>query len=335
MAKIKLIDVAQRAGVSKSTVSQYLNGRFDYMSKETKERVKLAIDDLNYVPNPIARSLKTDKTKTIGVIVRDITGYDTSQTIRAIDDFCKNKDYNVIIYNTDFNAEIEKKSLHALQQLRVDGIIIASSGSNTKIINEFILLEMPVVQFQIEYDGNERNMIVSDYRQAAFEATDYLINLGHKKICFLTQDFKNVKSRNERYLGYLAALEKHGIPLDDQLIHYWHRETGFTQLPNTLLNADIPPTAFFSQHLAITTELLKNLNQANISIPDDVSLLGFDDLPMAEFFKVPITVIKQEPHRIGLEAAKVLLDNIENKENLSHRVMVPCTLAKRASCKQL
>jgi DNA-binding LacI/PurR family transcriptional regulator len=256
MKKIKIIDVAELAGVSKSTVSQYLNGRFDYMSEKTKQRVKAAVDELDYVPNPIARSLKMDKTKTIGVIVRDITGFYTSRTIRGIDDYCKTSEYNVLIYNTDFDPSIEAKSLAALYQLRVDGIIIASSGKNKDTINKYIDKGMPIVHFQLEHDGNEKNIIVSDYRKAAFEATEYLIQLGHQRICFVTQNFKNVKSRQERYLGYVDALKKYHILLDETLIQLWERESGFQESPEEILNMINPPTVFFTQHLAITTELL-------------------------------------------------------------------------------
>ena len=173
MQKIKLIDVAKRANVSKSTVSQYLNGRFDYMSEATKERVKAAVKELNYAPNPIARSLKTNKTKTIGVIVRDITGFYSSQAIRGIDDFCKTSEYNVLIYNTDFDAEVEARSLQALSQLRIDGLIVTSTGQNTDLIAEQVKRGLPVVEFQIEHDDSKKNIILSDYRQAAFEATEY------------------------------------------------------------------------------------------------------------------------------------------------------------------
>ena len=335
MPKIKLIDVANHAGVSKSTVSQYLNGRFEYMSEKTKDRVKLAISELDYVPNPIARSLKMDKTKTIGVIVRDITGFYTSRTIRGIDDYCKTSEYNVIIYNTDFDPNIEARSLEALYQLRVDGIIIASSGKNTDLIAKYIDKGLPIVHFQLEHDGNEKNIVVSDYRKAAFEATEYLINLGHKRICFVTQDFKNVKSRNERYLGYVEALNKYKIPLDKQLIQYWQRETGFQQSPQSILDSVNSPTVFFTQHLAITTELLTVLNEEKTSIPDDVSLLGFDDIPMAEFFKVPITVITQNPYEIGKEATKILLNNINDKKTPSQKTMIPCSLTQRSSCKKI
>ena len=335
MAKVKLVDVAQLASVSKSTVSQYLNGRFDYMSKDTQARIKRAIEALDYVPNPIARNLKADKTKTIGVIVRDITGFDTSHTIRGVDDFCKTCDYNALIYNTDFDPGVEARSLEALYQLRVDGIIIASSGENNKLIADYIKKGMPIVHFQLEHDGVEKNLILSDYRQAAFDATEYLIRLGHERICFVTQAFKNVKSRNERYLGYVSALEKHNIPVDENYIQKWHRQTGFEHSPTSILASNNAPTAFFTQHLAITTELLTHLNRENISIPDDVSLIGFDDIPMAEFFKVPITVVKQEPYLMGKEATKLLLENIHDKNKPAQKILIGCSIVQRQSCKKM
>lgn len=333
MVKIKLIDVAEKAGVSKSTVSQYLNGRFDYMAEKTKQRIMQAIEELDYVPNPIARSLKTAKTKTIGVIVRDVTGSYTGKAIRGIDDFCKKNGYNVLIYNTDFDPTIEAQSLQALRQLNVDGIIIASSGKNAELICKFIDKGLPVVQFQLEHDGTEKHIILSDYRQGAFDATDYLITLGHKRICFITQHFDSVKSRNERYQGYLEAHLKHGMSVDNQLIQYWHRETGFEFSPTELLSQLNPPSAFFTQHLAITTALLENLEHGNITIPNDVSVISFDDIPMAKFFKVPITVIKQEPYEIGTESASALLNLLNEKQTSAKKVMVPCSLIKRASCK--
>jgi len=332
MQKVKLADVARLAKVSNSTVSQYINGRFDYMSKETELRVRAAIKELNYTPNRFAQGLKTTKTKTIGVIVRDITGFDTSRTIRGVDDFCKKANYNALIYNTDFNPEVEAKSLEALFQLQVDGIIIASSGKNNGLIEEYIHKGLPIVHVQLEHDGSEKNLVLSDYRKAAFDATDYLIKLGHERICFVTQEFQNVKSRNERYLGYTDALKKHGIQYNEALVQYWQRETGFENSPKAILQSAAAPTAFFTQHLAITTELLAHLNQEEVSVPDDVSLLGFDDIPMTEFFKVPVTVVKQEPYIIGKEAAQLLLELIEDKDRHSQKIMISCSVTQRYSC---
>ena len=335
MKKIKIIDVAEHAGVSKSTVSQFLSGRFNYMSEKTKARIEAAISDLDYVPNPIARSLKTDKTKTIGVIVRDITGYDTSRVLRGIDDFCKSSEYNVVIYNTDFDADTEARALVSLKSMRVDGVIIASSGKNLDLISQYGESQFPIVQFQLEYEQCKTNIVLSDYRKAAFEATEYLINLGHTRIGFLTQKFAEVKSRDERYQGYLAALTKHNITPDQELILYWDRKNGFLNPLSTLLSKSDPPTALFSQHLAITIETINALKKLNLTIPEDISLLGFDDIPMIEHFKVPVTVIKQNPYSVGVESAKLLLNNINNEKLPVTRTTIPCELIQRESCKQI
>lgn len=346
MTKIRIIDVATRANVSKSTVSQYLNGRFSHMSAATKEKIRMAVEDLNYVPNPIARSLKSDKTKTIGVIVRDISGFNTSRILRGIDDFCKKNDYNVLIYNTDFDESIERRSLVTLKQMCVDGIIITSTGKNADLINDYVASGFPIVQFQLEYDDCRTNMVLSDYRQAARNATEYLIKLGHTRICFLTQHFEGNLSRTERYQGYRDALNAHNIEFDEELVQYWARDTGFTQSLTALLQPTAstsvkPPTAFFTQHLAITTDLLKQLHQDNIEIPQQVSIVGFDEIPMVEMFKVPVTVIQQDSYNIGVESAKLLLNDLvsdnavqERLESKIKKIVVPCRLIKRESCRK-
>lgn len=136
MKRVKMSDVAKKTGVSLSTVSQYMNGRYEYMSSETKEKIKNVAEELNYIPNSIARSLATAKTKTIGVIVSNITGYFTSSVVRGVEDYCKKNDYSIIIYNTDHDSELEKKSINILKMLRVDGILIVPSGKNNELINK-------------------------------------------------------------------------------------------------------------------------------------------------------------------------------------------------------
>jgi len=335
MSKPKLIDVANEAGVSKSTVSQFLNGRFDYMSQDTKARVQHAVEKLQYVPNNIARSLKTDRTKTIGVIVRDVAGYYTSQAIRGMYDYCKSNGYNMIIFNTDFNPKVEAQALATLEQLRVDGMIIAPSGSNSEMLNNISNRDKPCVQFQLEHADDEKNIIISNYRQAAFDATEYLIELGHTNICFLTQKFESVKSRFERYQGYVAALSKHNITVEKHNIQYWQRESGFENSPRELLESGNAPSAFFAQHLAITTDLLREIGKASIRIPEDVSIIGFDEIPLTEFFKTPITVVKQEPYIIGHQTAKLLIKHLEQPGLENQRIEVPCSLVKRKSCKRV
>ncbi|OBT13999.1 LacI family transcriptional regulator [Vibrio sp. UCD-FRSSP16_10] len=335
MKKTRIIDVATHAGVSKSTVSQFLNGRFGHMSAQTKIKIEAAVKELNYVPNPIARSLKVVKTKTIGVVVRDITGFYTSRVMRGIDDYCKQHNYNVMIYNSDFDAESEKQALLSLQQMCVDGIIIASSGLNSELINQFVANGTPVVQFQLEYPNCQSSIVLSDYQQAAFQATEHLIEMGHQRICFVAQKSFNSDSRKARYEGYVQALNKHGMTENADLILYWDREKGFEQDPAQLLQQSVAPTAFFSQHLAITIELLQTFNRVNIEIPEQASVLGFDEIPMVELFKVPITVLRQDAHKIGSESAKLAIEFIEGKHETMQRTIVPCQLIKRDSVRDI
>jgi len=332
MAKAKITDVADRAGVSKSTVSQYLSGRYEYMSKNTKARIESAISELNYIPNPTARNLKSNKNKTIGVIVRSITGYDSCRAIRGIDDFCKANGYNVLIYNTDVDPTTEEKALQSLRQLRVDGILIAPSGLNLDLIAGINQKDLPIVQYQVEHDQRDTSIVVSDYEKYAFEATEYLIQLGHKRICFYTQEIKDVTSRRERYQGYVNALEQYNIPIDQQLVQTWNREDGFQHAPVSMLAMHNAPTAFFAQHLVITAHLLQELHKSNIAIPQQVSVIGFDKVPMTNLFKTPITAIEQDSHRIGTESAKLLFDIINNQAENTQKILLPCTFKKRQSC---
>lgn len=331
MQKIKIIDVANYAGVSKSTVSQFLNGRLNYMSEKTRLKIQDAIQALNYVPNPIARSLKTDRTNTIGVIVRDITGSDTSRVLRGIDDYCKAQQFNVLIHNTDFNPEAEASALQNLRQMKVDGIIIASSGQNTDTINKYINAGLPVVQFQMEYQPCDHNIVLSDYHQGAFKATEYLVKLGHKRICFISQNFSHVVSRQARYQGYLDALKKHNIDYDPALLQYWDRKSKLHTPLKEMLETT-KATAIFAQHFAITEQVMSELKQLKLEIGKDISLISFDDIPMVDHFKVPITVVKQDPYRVGEESGRILIENIRNKGQAEQRVTIPCELLERASC---
>ncbi|GAD79239.1 LacI family DNA-binding transcriptional regulator [Vibrio ezurae] len=335
MKKIRIIDVAQHAGVSKSTVSQYLNGRFGHMSAQTKIKIESAVKELNYVPNPIARSLKVEKTKTIGVVLRDITGFNTSRVMRGIDDYCKKHNYNVMIYNSDFDAKAEERALMSLKQMCVDGIIMSSSGLNSALIKQFIDSGMPVVQFQLEYPDCQSHMVLSNYQEAAFQATEHLIEMGHRRICFVAQDFSDNCSRKARYQGYVDALKKHGLSTNPDLILYWDREKGFADSPVELLQSTQAPSAFFTQHLAITVDLLQAFNAANIQIPQQASIIGFDEIPMVEMFKVPVSVLRQDAYQIGLETAKLSIESILGKHSQFQRTIVPCTLVKRDSVRKL
>jgi LacI family transcriptional regulator len=336
MKNAKLTDVAAKAGVSISTVSQYLNGRYKYMSQDTKERIRISIEELNYIPNSIARSLKTDVTKTIGVIVFDMTGYFTSNVLRGIDDYCKKNDYNVLIYNTDYDAEIEKKSINILKMLRVDGIIIASTGNNNKLLDEENKNATCIVQVFMEYDDLDISTVLSDYKGSTFNATEYLIKLGHKKIALITQEYEHIPSRHDRILGYEEAMIKNGIALNSNFINIWDRFSDLNKTFHEILKSENQPTAIFSMHSSVTAELLNYCNVNKINVPEDLSIIGFDELPLANLFKTPITVVDQKPYEIGQKAAELVLWKITHKEEKqNNKVILPCELKIRESCNSL
>ncbi len=336
MKQVKMVDVAKAAGVSQSTVSQYLSGRYQHMSKETKERIEEVIEEMNYVPNSIARSLKIDKTNTIGVIVFSIDGFYTSKVVRAIDDYCKKHDYNVLIYNTDYDPEIEKKSINILKMLRVDGIIIASTGRNNSLLREENLSGMPIVQMYMEFDDLKISTVVANYEEAAFQATEYLISLGHKDIAVVTQEYEHIRSRYDRIRGYEKALTKHHLPVNKDLIYIWQRDEDINQVFESLCNKPSLPTAIFSMNESSTIALMRFLKAKGFNVPEDFSVIGFDKLPAVDLMKIPVTVIEQPTYDIGEKSAELLLSKIRNKgKKINKKIVLPCDFQIRESCRKV
>ncbi len=335
MKRVKLIDVANKAGVSKSTASQYLNGRFEYMSQETKEKIRCAIEELNYVPNPIARSLKTEKTNLIGVIVHNITGVITSNVLRGIDDYCKKQNYNVLIYNTDYNPEVERKSINTLKSLRADGLIITSSGSVNALLNQEERSGLPIVHIHREFDDLNVNTVLSDYYQGAFSATEYLIRLGHRRIGVITRPYESIPSRHRRIQGYQAALTEHGIAYDSDFVCISNTSDDIKPIYESFMNNSEPPTAIFSMFSEVTVDLLNYLNINRINVPDDISIIAFDDLPLSHLLRTPLTAVNQSAYELGEKAAELMISKIENKDRDHENVTLPCELIIRDSCRKI
>lgn len=333
MSRVKLIDVANRAGVSKSTVSQFLNGRYEYMSTETKEKIDRAVKELGYIPNPIARSLKTRKTFTIGVIVDDMTGSTTSKIIRGIDDYCKKLNYNILIYNTDHIPENEERSIEILKTFGVDGMIISSTGENIDLINKTDQDGIPIIHINRSYEGLAVNTVLSDFYMGSREATLHLLDLGFKDIGILTRPYKDTPSRKRRVEGCLDLLKERGIDISDENISIIKDNDDVKNAYEQLMFLPKPPKVIFSQYSRITIELLTYLKSKKISIPDDIAIIAFDDLPLSHLFKTPLTVVNQKAYDLGTESAELLLKKIKKPEESYEDITIPCELIIRESCK--
>lgn len=333
MSRVKLIDVANRAGVSKSTVSQFLNGRYEYMSADTKEKIDKAVKELGYVPNPIARSLKTRKTFTIGVIVDDMTGSTTSKIIRGIDDYCKKLNYNILIYNTDHIPENEERSIEILKTFGVDGMIISSTGENIDLINKTDQDGIPIIHINRSYEGLEVNTVLSDFYNGSRDAIKHILDLGHRDIGLLTRPYKEIPSRKRRVDGCLDPLKDFNISIDEEHMFIIENYDEVKNAYDQLMSLPKPPTVIFSQYSRITIELLTHMNSLGVNIPEDISVIAFDDLPLSHLFKTPLTVVNQKAYELGTESASLLLKKIKNPKDIYEDIIIPCELIVRDSCK--
>jgi len=335
MTQVKLIDVANKAGVSKSTASQFLNGRYEYMSAATKERLDAAVKELGFVPNQLARSLKTKKSNTIGVMVNSINGPTTSDVIRGIDDHLKGEGYNVLIYNTDYNKDTELASIANLVAQSADGLIITSSGQINALLNDEDHLGMPVVHIHRTFEGLTSNTVLSDFQTGAYDASSYLIAQGHERIAVITRSYEQIPSRQLRLEGYLSALKDNSISIDHSLIQIADDPERIHQIVPMLMALPEPPTAIFTMYARLTKEVLYYCNTHHIDIPQDLSIIGFDDLPMASLFKSPLTVINQSSYDLGIESAKLLVEKINHPAQRQVDVVLPCHLIVRDSTRSI
>lgn len=332
MTKIKLKDVAEKAGVSKSTVSQYLNKRYQYMSQETRDRIQSVVEDLGYQPNGIARSLKIKKTNTIGVVVANILHTFSTYVSRGIEDYCQQHGYNVILCNADNNPKKEESYLQMLRMKQVDGIIIAATGKCNELISNEIGKGFPIVQIDRYFDDLETDIVIADNYHGVFEAVEHLIRQRYKRIGLVVPEGNMLSVRRQRMEGYYEALKKYGIPVDESLVKFLSKENAQRQL-SSLFEMEDRPTAVFTTNDLMAIETLTFLKENNIRIPEEIAIATFDELTMASLLESPLTVVAQPAYDIGMTAADLLIKRIEGKGKRKYQKKVlSCKLIVRESC---
>ncbi|HET7580257.1 MAG TPA: substrate-binding domain-containing protein [Bacillales bacterium] len=312
MKKVTMADVAKRANVSKSTVSQYLNKRYDYMGEKTKQRIEEAIHELGYQANFIARSLKQKRTSTIGVIVANILHTFSTQVIRSIEDLCNEQDMHVIVCNADDDPEKEKKYINMLRAKQVDGLIVFPTGGNMDLYESMIKEKFPLVFIDRLVEGLSVDTFLLDNEDAAKQAVDHLIEKGHRRIGIITTSLiRNITSRMERISGFKKALAAHGVEMENNYIkglEVQEIQEGLSEM----LGLQEAPTAIFAGNDLSLMEILHFMKERQIKIPDDLALINIDDVSFADIYSPPLTTISQPTFQIGKEAAALLLEKIKN-----------------------
>ncbi len=327
-------DVAERAGVSVTTVSHVINDT-RFVSEELRGRVLRAIEELNYQPSGVARSLRRKRTHTIGMIIPDNTNPFFAEVARGIEDASFELGYNVILCNSDGDLEKEMDYLGLLIEKRVDGLVFVSAGSNQATIEMLSTQEVPVVIVDRDISELAMDSVLTDNRRGGYQATHYLLTLGHRRIACITGPSQLTPSA-ERVTGYRNALEEAGVAVDDLLILAgdFQSQSGHEAM-RSLLTLSSPPTAVFVCNDLMAIGALCAAHEAGLRVPQQLSIVGFDDIALASFTTPRLTTVAQPKYEMGLLAAEMLAERIKHKDLSPRRRFLDVELIIRDSCAAL
>ena len=327
-------DVAREAGVSPSTVSNVLNNRWRQTSKETRERILEVSRRLNYQPNAMAASLRRRSTRTIGLIVTSVLNPFYTAVVRGIQDEARRHGYTTILGNTDDDPEQERDMLNTLRAKQVDGMLIVTTGGCHETIQNVSDLGVPIVMVDRGDPGLNLDTVGVDNVQAAENAVNYLTGLGHRKIAIVGGLTSGVPTRAHRLQGYLKALSSAGLPVDES-----YQEILATSVENgsaaaaRLMALPAPPTAIMATNTFMAIGVIQELKRRGLKMPDDVSLLMFDDPEWASLHTPGITTVAQPIQEIGARAFQLLEARMMNeKTGEREEVLFPTSLLVRDSC---
>jgi len=311
---VTIKDIAKALNLSTSTVSRALRGSYE-INAETKRLVMEYAEKVHYVPNPIALSLKENKSRAIGVIVPEIANHFFSQAINGIEDIANKRGYHVVIFQSHESYDREVINIQHIVSRKVDGLLISLSGQTTDVshLQEIQQKKLPLVLFDRVSDKIEAHKVVADNFEGAFRATEHLILSGRKKIAHITSP-SLLSISQERLAGYKAALEKHQIPYDENLVKYcsFGAEEARKLVDDLIENQK--PDAIFTTSDRLALDCFSAVKEKHISMPDDIAFIGFTNLKVAHLLDPSLSTVVQPAFEIGQTAAELLLDSIERKQ---------------------
>ncbi|PMQ01115.1 MAG: LacI family transcriptional regulator [Dictyoglomus sp. NZ13-RE01] len=321
-------DVAKLAGVSRSTVSFVLNNTPGIkISEETRRRVLEAVKILDYQPNAVARSLAKQKTEVIAFFVLDIVNPVFPLMARGVEDVARHNGYALILCNTDGKSLREMKYLNIMLERRVDGIITAAL-SNEEVSKVAKRKKLPLVI--LEHPRlSDHDVVYVDNIEGSYNAVKYLIELGHKRIAHITINPNSIIVK-ERYEGYKKALEEANIKFDERLVKIFFDKVDEDQAVEELMSLEDPPTAIFTFSDFMAIQTMKALLRRGYKIPDDVSIIGFDNT-LAELTNPPLTTVAQPFYEMGVKACEILIERLKNPDMPVQHIKLPTKLIIRES----
>ncbi|WP_165311608.1 substrate-binding domain-containing protein [Vibrio ziniensis] len=333
MATMK--DLAKLAGVSTSTVSHVIN-KTRFVSDEIAERVNKAAQELNYAPSALARSLKMNRTKTIGMLMTTSTNPFFGEVVKGVERNCYQQGYNLILCNTEGDHERMKASINTLLQKRVDGIILMCSTLVGERIDEFERYpDIPVVVMDWGPMLFSSDKIQDNSLFGGYIATKHLIECGHKHIGCITGPLHHHQAQM-RYEGYKRALREAKLEINpDWVVESDFECQGGYDSFNKLLKSGSLPSAIFVGNDMMAMGVINAANENNVSVPDDLSIIGYDDIHIAKFMSPALTTIHQPKFRLGKSAVDTLLKKLNKQSNKPEIIQLEPTLTIRKSVKNV
>jgi len=326
-------DVARLAGVSSATVSYVVNNGPRPVSEHTRQRVLRAIEQLGYSPSTIARTLKTKKSTTIGVVISDILNPVFSALAKGIEDVMLQRNYNLILCNSDENPERELMYLRMLLAKQVDGIVITPTGKNLSFLLHIVETKScPLVFIDRQIEGLSVDCVMFDNENGSYQATRHLIELGHRDIALINLP-RTLTPGRERLLGYERALREAGLPVDPaRIVEGSLLAQDARRLAEALLGSDEPPTAALVSSSRLLGGVLQYTKEHLVAIPQTLALVGFDDVPYYMYTTPSITAVATDLAPMGTAIGRLLEERITcDTQDAPRAIRVPCTLMIRES----
>lgn len=331
--RMTIKDVANRAGVSITTVSHVIN-HTRFVSEELIQRVQAAMEELNYQPNTLARSLRMGETKTIGLIVPDNSNPFFAEVSRIIEDIGFEKGYGVFLCNSDGILEKEAAYIRMLIAKQVDGIIFIAAENTQENLIDLTSRNFPVVVVDRDLPDSAIDVVLVNNEMGGCDAVNYLLNLGHIRIACITGP-SQLTPNAARVEGYRLALHNAGIPVQEELVVPGDfRSLSGEKAMERLLQLDEPPTAVFACNDLMAIGALRTLRNHNLRVPEDISVIGFDDISMSVEVTPALTTIAQPIAELSTCAAELLIKRIQDggKNEVAQRIILDTRLVIRDSC---
>lgn len=326
-----VIDVAKLAGVSVSTASRVFSGR-GYVKKQTRQKVLQAAADLGYVPNQVARSLRLNQTKMIGLLISDVENPFYSIIAKNVESVAKAEGYHVVLCNSNDDPIEEKEYLNLLQMMKIDGLIITPTAGNRRILEGLQQKNIAIVQIDRMVDNLQADAILVDNEAGAAGVVSHLIEAGHTRIGILSGSLE-VTTGKQRLAGYQRALSEHGIPFQPELVKSGSfRHDHAVEDVLALLNISPAPTAIFAANNILAEACLTVFADRQLRVPEDISLVAFDDIKWMSIKKPLITTVHQPIAEMARRAAELLLKRLQTLDGLPpNKVVYPPALLLRES----